>query len=178
MTGASAIRGYIERRDHILMRRVNRWPPPPWFRWWMICATRLGDGSLWAALGAILIGFGGELRFEAVEGAAFAAGVGILLFRVLKKASGRQRPCVHESPRWFNISPPDEFSFPSGHTITAFAVSTCVGMFCPELFGVLLFFAASIALSRIILGMHFLSDVLAGSVIGAALGTAAFCLFR
>jgi undecaprenyl-diphosphatase len=74
------------------------------------------------------------------------------------------------------ILPPDQFSFPSGHSITAFAVAVPVGLFYPGLASVLLFLAASIALSRIILGMHFLSDVLAGSAIGAALGYGFFLL--
>ncbi|HLI30861.1 MAG TPA: phosphatase PAP2 family protein [Terriglobia bacterium] len=177
ITAARVIRGYIQRRDHTLMRRVNRWRPPRWFRWWMICATRLGDGWLWYALGGILLGFGGPDRFVAVAAGGLAAAASIILFRVLKKASGRKRPCALEPHLWARIAPPDQFSFPSGHTLTAFAVAVAVGMFYPDLMGLLLFLAVSIALSRIALGMHFLSDVLAGSLLGAGLGYAAFYLF-
>jgi undecaprenyl-diphosphatase len=66
--------------------------------------------------------------------------------------------------------PPDQFSFPSGHAITAFGIAVALGWFYPELFACLLFVAASIAVSRIILGMHFLSDVIAGSFLGCLLG--------
>ncbi|MGH9375580.1 MAG: phosphatase PAP2 family protein [Terriglobia bacterium] len=177
ITAARTVRGYIQRRDHRLMRRVNRWRPPRWFRWWMICATRLGDGWLWYALGAILLSVGGPGRFAAVAAAALAATASIILFRALKKASGRKRPCALEPHRWARIAPPDQFSFPSGHTLTAFAVAIAVGMFYPDLMGLLLFFAASIAMSRIALGMHFLSDVIAGSVLGISLGYGAFCIF-
>jgi undecaprenyl-diphosphatase len=73
--------------------------------------------------------------------------------------------------------PPDKYSFPSGHSITAFALALSIGLFYPDLQGCLLAVAFLIATSRIILGMHFLSDVLAGSAIGAALGFASYHIF-
>jgi undecaprenyl-diphosphatase len=73
--------------------------------------------------------------------------------------------------------PPDQFSFPSGHSITAFAIAICLGMFYPQLLDILMIAAVCIAASRIILGMHFLSDVVAGSAIGASLGYGCFRLF-
>jgi len=91
--------------------------------------------------------------------------------------SGRQRPCALEPHAWATTRPPDQFSFPSGHSITAFAVTCSVGLFYPSLFELLLFFAISIAISRIFLGMHFLSDVVAGSLLGTLLGFGSFCLF-
>ena len=95
---------------------------------------------------------------------------GILLFRALKHASRRKRPCEIEPHCWASILPPDKYSFPSGHSITAFAVAMSIGLFYPQLQGCLLATAFLIAGSRIILGMHFLSDVLAGSVLGRAAG--------
>ena len=62
--------------------------------------------------------------------------------------------------------------------MTAFAVSVALMQFYPVFGPVLLLCAASVAASRILLGMHFLSDVIAGSSLGAALGYAAFALFR
>ncbi len=67
--------------------------------------------------------------------------------------------------------PPDQFSFPSGHAITAFAVATSLGAFYPEIQPILYFCATSVAVSRIVLGMHFLTDVLAGAALGFLLGT-------
>ena len=51
------------------------------------------------------------------------------LFLHLKKATGRQRPCAFEPHCWATLLPPDQFSFPSGHTITAFAVAVSLSMF-------------------------------------------------
>jgi undecaprenyl-diphosphatase len=132
---------------------------------------------LWYSLGCILLVFGGPKRFTAVLAAGAAAVTGIFLFKLLKRVSHRARPCHLEPHCWSRVLPPDRFSFPSGHSITAFAVAVCIGLFYPQLQGALLFIALCVAASRIILGMHFLSDVIAGSAIGAALGYSAFHIF-
>lgn len=136
----------------------------------MLCATRGGDGWLWYTLGLALCIFGGEGRFQAVGASFVAASVGIGVFVSLKKSTGRKRPCAIEKHAWATLLPPDQFSFPSGHTLTAFAVVTPLIGHYPLLTWHLLFCAVSIAASRIVLGMHFLSDVIAGALIGALLG--------
>ena len=96
--------------------------------------------------------------------------------RAHPKASHRHRPNCFEPHCWATLLPPDQFSFPSGHTITAFAVAISLSHFYPELSFALIFCAISVAASRILLGMHFLSDVVAGAVIGALLARAAILL--
>ena len=169
---------FIAHRDHSLMRRINRWPAPRWIRVWMMCATRGGDGWLWYGMGLVILLFGGDERFLAVLAAALAAGVGITIFLRIKKATGRKRPNCFEPHCWATLLPPDQFSFPSGHTITAFAVAISLSMFYPSLAIGLIFCAVSVALSRILLGMHFLSDVLAGAVIGSSLAVGSVYLAR
>jgi undecaprenyl-diphosphatase len=169
---------FIAHRDQSLMRRVNRWPAPRWVRVWMLVATRGGDGWLWYAMGLMVLLFGGDQRFRAAAAAALAAGTGILAFLRVKKLTGRRRPCEFEPHCWAKLLPPDRFSFPSGHTITAFAVSVSLSLFYPELTIGLLFCAVSVAISRIMLGMHFLSDVLAAAGIGTLLAYAAASLLR
>ncbi len=151
-----AVLTFIAHGDHNLMRRINRWPAPRWVRVWMICATRGGDGWLWYGMGLVILLFGGEARFAAVGAAVLAAGIGIAMFLRLKHC-------------WATLLPPDQFSFPSGHTITAFSVAVSLSMFYPTLAVGLLFCALSVGASRILLGMHFLSDVLAGALIGSGL---------
>ncbi|HMD83876.1 MAG TPA: phosphatase PAP2 family protein [Terriglobia bacterium] len=168
---------FIATRDHRLMRRVHRWRPPRWFRLWMILATRGGDGWLWYGLSALVVVFGGSTRYAAVAAAWTACGAGAILFLVLKKLTGRKRPNALVPHCWATLLPPDQFSFPSGHTITAFAFMVSVGSFYPYLMGALLFCALSVATSRIVLGMHFLSDVVAGAMLGAGLGYAGFVIF-
>jgi undecaprenyl-diphosphatase len=167
---------FIAIRDHRLMRQVNRWQPPRWIRWWMICSTRGGDGWLWYTLGLIILLFGGSDRLLAVGCSGVAAGAGILVFLGLKRVTGRNRPCSIEPSCWAQLLPPDRFSFPSGHTITAFAVSLPMMHFYPELTAGLWFCACSIAMSRVLLGLHFLSDVAAGAAIGMALGFGSYAV--
>lgn len=170
-----SILNFISSRDHRLMRRVHRWPAPRWVRVVMVCASRAGDGWLWLAIGLALI-TQNRPGPAAVCAGSLAAGVGLGIYFVVKQATGRKRPCLIEPHCWARMLPPDQYSFPSGHTITAFSIATAVGLFYPSLMLVLLCVAVLIAASRIVLGMHFLSDVLAGALIGGALGYAAFLL--
>ncbi len=174
MTLGNGMFHFIAARDHNLMLRINRWPAPRWIRYWMIWATRGGDGWLWYAMGLIVLLFGGADRFLALGAAGVGAAAGVLLFLSLKHLTDRKRPCSSEPHCWAKLLPPDRFSFPSGHSITAFAVAIPLGLFYPSLLLGLLFCACSIALSRVLLGLHFLSDVIAGCAIGIALGYGAY----
>src|ERR1700729_733790 len=171
--GTGSVVRMVAAGDYRLMRRVNRWRAPRWLRVWMIAATRGGDGWLWYAMGLVVALAGGPERFRALGAAATATALGIGLFLKLKRAFGRKRPCALEPHCWATLLPPDQFSFPSGHTITAFAVALSLGAFYPAMLPGLLFCAASVAASRILLGMHFLTDVLAGAAIGSAVGALA-----
>ena len=167
MTVAKAVWNQIQSNDHRLMRRVHRWRAPRWFRILMIVATRGGDGWFWYALAAILLCFGGPHRFAAVGSGVAAAFVGILLFRVLKHSSRRKRPCEIEPHCWASILPPDKYSFPSGHSITAFGILQLqIGLFYPQLQGLLLLAIAFLIAGSAhhSLGMHFLSDGIAGGI--------------
>ena len=177
MAVARNLWGYIERRDYRVMRRLNRWRAPRWIRLWMIWATRLGDGWIWYGLGFLLLTFGGPQRYAAVCAAGGAAVSGIFVFKALKHLSQRPRPCQIEPHCWSKVLPPDKFSFPSGHTMTAFSIALVISYFYPGLEGAMYFLAASIAVSRVVLGMHFLSDVLAGAVLGSGLGVTAIVVF-
>lgn len=176
MTFPASMLGIIASGDHRLMRRVNRWKPPRWIRLWMILATRAGDGWLWYVLGVLILLFGGPSRFEAVAAAGLSSGIGTVVFLTLKRLTGRKRPCAIASHCWATLLPPDQFSFPSGHSINAFSFAVSIGLFEHSLLYGLLFCALSVAISRIMLGLHYLSDVVVGSLIGVGLGYACFLL--
>jgi len=156
------------------MLHVNQWLAPRWIRTWMVYASRAGDGWLWIALGLVLLLFGGDRRYDALEAGFLSVGAGLAIFLVLKRVIGRERPCTMETHCWSSLLPPDRFSFPSGHTITAFAVAVPFGLVYPSLLVGLVFCAVSVAASRVLLGLHYLSDVLAGVLIGATIGLASF----
>jgi undecaprenyl-diphosphatase len=172
------VRSLITKSDYSVMRRVNNWEAPRWVRLYVISATRGGDGWLWYAMGLAIALLGGKSRFEAMGAAGLSSVLSILLFIFLKRLTGRRRPCQIEPHCWATLLPPDQFSFPSGHTMTAFAVAIPLSLFYPTLTIGLLFCALSIAMSRILLGMHFLSDVVAGALIGTGLGYLAYFTFQ
>jgi undecaprenyl-diphosphatase len=172
------VRSLIARSDYSVMRRANNWEAPRWVRLYVLSATRGGDGWLWYAMGLAILILGGRTRFEAVGAAGISSVLSILLFLCIKRLAGRRRPCHIQPHCWATLLPPDQFSFPSGHTMTAFAVAVPLALFYPSLAIGLLFCALSIATSRILLGMHFLSDVVAGALIGTGLGYLGFLAFQ
>jgi undecaprenyl-diphosphatase len=178
MTTRRMVWRFIEARDHRVMRRLNRWRAPRWLRVWMVWSTRLGDGWIWYTVGIALLLFGGDMRFIAFGASATAVAATIALFQAVKKASKRKRPCHLESHCWSKVLPPDQFSFPSGHAMSAFAIAVPLCLFYPELQVALLALSVSIALSRVVLGMHFVSDVVVGSLLGTGLGYGSYLLFR
>jgi undecaprenyl-diphosphatase len=172
------VRSLITKSDYSVMRRANNWEAPRWVRVYVTSATRVGDGWLWYAMGLAIVMLGGKTRFEAVGAAGVSSVLSILLFVWLKRLTGRRRPCQIEPHCWATLLPPDRFSFPSGHTMTAFAVAIPLSLFYPTLTIGLAFCALSIAVSRILLGMHFLSDVVAGALIGTGLGYLGYFAFQ
>jgi undecaprenyl-diphosphatase len=160
--------------DYGLMRRLNRWRAPRWVRMWMLFAARAGDGWLWGAIGIALLLSGDPRRFHAVAAGIAAVAAGILVFHRIKRAVARVRPRDIEPHCWACIVTRDRFSFPSGHSTTAFAVAVSIGSFYPEVMPLLLVLAVNVAISRMIVGMHFLTDVLVGSAMGTVFGYVAF----
>jgi len=68
------------------------------------------------------------------------------------------------------VAPLDEFSFPSGHTLHAVTFTIIALAYAPLLAPLLLPFALLVAASRVVLGLHYPSDVLAATLIGCGLG--------
>jgi len=166
----NALLAYVYQSDDRLDGRVCSWVPPRWFRVWMRWATRLADGWLWLCLAAILLAAGGPRLQALAEGAIAAAGANVLLV-FLKRRFRRPRPCeVRLHPLFADVKPPDPFSFPSGHSMNACSVCMVMALHFPILAPLLALLAASIAASRVVLGMHYVSDVVAGSALGILVG--------
>lgn len=167
---------FVNDSDFRVSGRVRDWTPPRWVCLWMRGATRVADLWLWPAL-ALLLGAAGPAGREALLAGAAAALVANALLVFLKRRVRRRRPCDEAPhPLFRDLKPPDPFSFPSGHSMNAFAVCTVLALQFPVFAPVCIVLASSIATSRVVLGMHYVSDVIVGSAIGTLVGSVAFAL--
>lgn len=172
----NALLTYVYQSDFRLDGRVRTWVPPRWFRIWMRWVSRLADGWLWLCV-AVILAAGGDPSWRAMAAGAIAAGVTNGLLVYLKRRFRRPRPCdVCPHPLFADVKPPDPFSFPSGHSMNAFAVGTVLALHFPLMAPVVLLMATSIAASRVVLGMHYVSDVVAGSALGTIVGATTYVL--
>jgi undecaprenyl-diphosphatase len=106
-----------------------------------------------------------------------AAGtIGLLIYKLIKSGITRPRPYQMLVDIRAGIDPLDAFSFPSGHTLHAVAFTVVGVSQFPVLAWVFVPFTLLVALSRVVLGLHYPSDVLAGAAIGAGIAQAVLAL--
>ncbi len=148
---------------------LNRWGGRPRVTRLFAVVSRLGDGYVWYALIALLPLLGGELGIIAAVHLSALALTNVALYRTLKRWTRRPRPFRRHQGIVAWVAPLDEFSFPSGHTLHAVSFTLVACWYVPWLAVALLPFAVLVALSRVVLGLHYPSDVLAATVIGGAL---------
>jgi undecaprenyl-diphosphatase len=132
-------------------------------------ASRLGDGVFWYALMSVLALLGGADGLSAATHMALTGLVVAGLYRAMKGVIRRPRPFRRHAGIVARVRPLDEFSFPSGHTLHAVSFSLVAIAWYPFLAWILLPFTLLVAASRVILGVHYPSDVLAACAIGAAI---------
>ena len=94
-----------------------------------------------------------------------------VVYFILKNCLKRRRPQQAIPSFTSVVQPSDQFSFPSGHTSAAFFVLSVSAIFFPILFNVLLIWAVGVGMSRVVLGVHFPTDIMAGAILGYGVGT-------
>jgi undecaprenyl-diphosphatase len=163
----------ISRFDHAeyrLCRRLNRGVEHAGIRAFFMSASRLGDGMIWYLLMLALPFMYGApgLRVSAIMLAS--GGIGLAVYKLLKRTFVRERPFIRHAGISLAGAPLDRYSFPSGHTLHAVAFTWQACSAFPELGFVLVPLALSIAASRVVLGLHYPTDVLVGALLGATSG--------
>jgi undecaprenyl-diphosphatase len=129
--------------------------------------SRLGDGALWYSLMLALAVTQGRHGMEIALRMLVAGVIGLVLYKLIKSGTSRLRPYKVLADIRAGIAPLDAFSFPSGHTLHAVSFTVVAVSGFPALAWVLVPFAALVATSRVVLGLHYPSDVIAGAAIGA-----------
>lgn len=160
----------LDARERSWCRRANRWGRRGLVRGYFAMASRLGDGVFWYALMAAMALLGGFHGLAAAMHMALISLVSLALYRGLKRWTRRPRPFAADGRIRAWVTPLDEFSFPSGHTLHAVGFSVVALAYYPALAVLLVPFTASVAVSRVVLGLHYPSDVLAATALGLVLG--------
>lgn len=156
--------------------RSNRWCARRGVLRYFAGVSRLGDGAFWYALMLGLVAFDGLDGLRAALHMAATGIVALLLYKRLKRWTRRPRPFARDGRIRAWVAPLDEFSFPSGHTLHAVSFTLVALAHYPQLAWLLVPFSASVAASRVVLGLHYPSDVLAATAIGSALAGASLWL--
>lgn len=143
----------------------------------MVWCSRLGDGPMWLVVLVVLPLAGGTPGMHCAALLAATGAINLAIYWTIKKTIRRVRPCDGGCPDIRACAPiPDCFSFPSGHSLHAAAFALLLSAFYPALAPLLWFYALLVAIARVVLGLHYPSDVVGGGLIGAC--TAAVILVQ
>jgi undecaprenyl-diphosphatase len=125
------------------------------------------DGYWYVAAIVILLIYNFEAGLGVVLPLLIAFSIELPLYKIIKEKIKRSRPFARLKGVDFLITPPDQFSFPSGHTAAAFIMAIILSYHHPQLSYPLYFWASLVSLSRIYLGVHYPTDIFAGILLGA-----------
>jgi len=164
----------LSRFDHAeyrLCRRLNRGVQHTWVRVLFMTASRLGDGVIWYALMLALPMVYGAAGLNVALIMLATGAVNLATYKLLKRTFVRERPFIRHAGISLAQAPLDRYSFPSGHTLhaVAFAWQACAAF--PQLGFVVIPLALAIAASRVVLGLHYPTDVLVGALLGVISGS-------
>ena len=135
--------------------------------------SRLGDGVFWYSI--ITVAF----LLEGWQAAALLASAGLvatLIYKSLKAILVRERPYIKHATIACAAKVLDRYSFPSGHTLHAVCFTVLLTYLNPLLGLMVLPFTLSVAISRVVLGLHYPSDVGAGAVLGFTIASTAITI--
>lgn len=168
---------HFHRLDSALCVRVNRTSRNRSVRVLFRVISRLGDGVFWYTIMLGILLTQGESGVMQCLHMASAGLAGTLLYKWLKGKTLRPRPYEVHQDIWLTGRPLDRFSFPSGHTLHAVLFNMILMAYYPILACLVLPFTIMVAISRVVLGLHYPSDVLAGAAIGAMVAMLSFLSF-
>jgi undecaprenyl-diphosphatase len=130
-------------------------------------ASRIGDWPLSVSVGLLLLGM---LGWRAAAAWTAASVIAVLAQTRLKHLYARRRPCERRAGPPQRAPIPDKGSFPSGHTLHAVMAAVVTVALVPQVAAVFVLLALLVAASRVVLGVHYPSDVVAGAALGVIFG--------
>jgi len=137
--------------------------------WLFRRVSRLGDWPAWVLLSLCQPLWHGRAGWLIAVHWGLTAAVAALVYRALKTRLCRERPYITFNTIRCSMPPVDRYSFPSGHTLHAVMFTLMTAATTPALLPIVFPLACLIAASRVVLGLHYLSDVIVGALIGVGL---------
>lgn len=177
MRGSNVVTDYFDDLELGICLRINALSRSHAVSRFFGAVSRLGDLPAWVILGlatVLKVGAGAPLL---VLQSLVTAGVGIGVYKLLKMRLVRERPFITHGEIVCKTAPLDRYSFPSGHTLHAVSFAILYSSHVPAMLWILAPFALLVAASRIILGLHYPSDVVAGAAIGAGIAAVSVAIF-
>jgi undecaprenyl-diphosphatase len=162
----------MDRYDMAVCTFLNRACQQSWLAQFFAAVSRLGDGVLWYAIIIAIPIFSGREALPAFFDMMTVGVLGVSVYKLVKPRVLRDRPFAAHPDIHMGAAPLDEYSFPSGHTLHAVGFTVVATAYYPDLAWFMLPFTALVAASRVVLGLHYPSDVLAGAAIGGLLALA------
>jgi len=147
-------------------------------QWPVALCARLADGPLWIAIGVAATVWGSTGLRETVLGAVTAVALTACVVGAVKFVVRRERPRGAESALWSTIPRYDHYSFPSGHAARAACIAVVAASADTRLLVPGMLLTLAVASSRVILGIHYLLDVVCGAAVGALTAQVALLLLR
>jgi undecaprenyl-diphosphatase len=134
--------------------------------WLFKAVSRLGNGIFWYSLMLALLLWQGLGALPGIVHMLATGAAGVVVYKWLKGRTSRPRPYQRNEEIVCAVAPLDQYSFPSGHTLHAVLFTVVALAYFPSLAWLLVAFTLLVSFSRVILGLHYPSDVLAGGILG------------
>lgn len=144
----------LQNRFYQQIAKVSKW------------ISHSGDGHLYALLGLYAFIFDGERGQAFLITGLIAFAVELPSYVLLKRAFQRRRPNEFSTQVTAYITPSDRFSLPSGHTTAAFLMAAVISFYYPTFSVVVFSWACCVGMARILLGVHFFTDIAIGILLG------------
>jgi undecaprenyl-diphosphatase len=181
VTGIVGVIGDLGRLDRAVYGIIADTPTPNLDVPLRELSSLANHSKIWFAIAGGLALFGGETGRRGALAGVVSIGAASLIANVVVKPFARRRRPDREGedvPDAREVPMPTSTSFPSGHSASAFAFASAVGKEIPVIGGPLRGLAGAVAYSRVHTGVHYPTDVIIGSIIGASIGDVTLALLR